>query len=118
MLTSTASIRLIDFGLSKFLAQKTNLSEIAGTIDYMAPEVLDGYYNQKADIWSLGVALFIMISGHYPFSVEGSSVKEKSLNIRRAHYRLGKSFDNVSDQCKNFIKALFVVDPKERPTAA
>ena len=65
MITDSGSVRLIDFGLSK--ASKKNLKTIAGTPYYMAPEVLDGNYGQKADIWSLGVLLYTLVSGYLPF---------------------------------------------------
>jgi len=66
MLAKSGAIRLIDFGLSK-TADKKKLSTVAGTPYYMAPEVLDGDYGPKADIWSLGVLLYVLVSGYLPF---------------------------------------------------
>lgn len=64
-------IKLIDFGLSKRSKDKTShLTTIAGTPYYMAPEVLDGDYNYKCDIWSLGVLLYVLVSGYLPFQGE------------------------------------------------
>jgi calcium-dependent protein kinase len=68
MITSDDSVRLIDFGLSKIKTDDENFYEVAGTIDYMAPEVLAGNCDMSADIWSLGVVLYILASGYYPFS--------------------------------------------------
>jgi len=46
-----------------------NKNNIIGTLDFIAPEVLvDGCYSEKSDIWSFGVLLFFMVTGHYPFS--------------------------------------------------
>jgi len=59
-------IKLIDFGLAK-IAQGKYQSEVAGTPYYMAPEVLEGKYSSKADIWSMGVLLYTMVSGYLPF---------------------------------------------------
>ena len=67
MITESNSVRLIDFGLSKISKKQVLLHEIAGTPYYMAPEVLEGNYNEKADIWSLGVLLYVLVSGYLPF---------------------------------------------------
>ena len=67
MITESNSVRLIDFGLSKITKSKVLLHEIAGTPYYMAPEVLDGNYNEKADIWSLGCVLYEMCTLRHPF---------------------------------------------------
>ena len=67
MITDNGSVRLIDFGLSKVNKGDKKLTTIAGTPFYMAPEVLDGNYGAKADIWSLGVLLYVLVSGYLPF---------------------------------------------------
>lgn len=65
-------IKLIDFGLSKVLEeynhQSKSLSTVAGTLAYMAPEVITEKYDPKhCDIWSLGVLMYLMVSGYLPF---------------------------------------------------
>ncbi len=67
MLTSKDEIKLIDFGLSKRHAKGQQLKTIAGTPYYMAPEVLEGNYNDKCDSWSMGVLLYVFMSGYLPF---------------------------------------------------
>jgi calcium-dependent protein kinase len=59
--------KLIDFGLSKNNSDKKKMATVAGTPFYMAPEVLNQNYTSKADIWSLGVLLYTMVSGYLPF---------------------------------------------------
>lgn len=61
-------VKLIDFGLAKRLHDSTtNLHTKAGTPHYMAPEVLSGSYNEKCDIWALGVLMYVLVSGYLPF---------------------------------------------------
>ena len=66
MITDSNEIRLIDFGLSKVQTGK-QLEEIAGTPLYMAPEVINGSYGKEADMWSLCVLLYTLVSGFFPF---------------------------------------------------
>jgi len=68
MIGADNEIKLIDFGLSKIDKSKNqHLTTIAGTPYYMAPEVLEGDYNNKCDIWSLGVLMYVLLSGYLPF---------------------------------------------------
>lgn len=66
MLTKSNKVRLIDFGLSLIKTQKT-VNEVAGTPYYMSPEMLNSRYDEKTDIWSLGVLLYVLVSGYLPF---------------------------------------------------
>ena len=69
-------VKLIDFGLAKTVKRGANsqLYTIAGTQYYMAPEVLDGEYNWQCDIWSVGILLYVLLSGKFPFYDENLSV--------------------------------------------
>ena len=78
MLTSRKegwTVKLIDFGISrsyfKFDAgtgkECLRMQTVAGTTPYMAPEVFQRNYSNSCDTWSLGVILFIMLSGFPPF---------------------------------------------------
>jgi len=62
------NIKVIDFGAALFFSPKTKISETLGTPYYIAPEVLMGDYNEKCDIWSIGVVLFVLLSGTAPFN--------------------------------------------------
>jgi serine/threonine protein kinase len=78
-------IKLIDFGLSKVLEEKQNkggrsLNTIAGTLAYMAPEVITEHYDPKhCDIWSLGVLMYLMVSGYLPFQAENRNMIYKKI---------------------------------------
>lgn len=63
-----AEIKIIDFGLSsKFAENAIPMHSIVGTPYYVAPEVLRKNYGKECDIWSLGVILYILLSGYPPF---------------------------------------------------
>ena len=61
-------VKLIDFGTSQKFEGDTKLTERYGTPYYIAPEVLKKNYNEKCDIWSLGVILYILLVGYPPFN--------------------------------------------------
>ena len=67
-------IKVTDFGLSKVVGENSLMKTLCGTPSYLAPEVLLNAgslgYGQKCDCWSLGVILFIQLSGYPPFSNE------------------------------------------------
>ncbi len=60
-------IKLIDFGLAKRVEPNEIMNKPNGTPYYIAPEVFLQKYNMKIDIWSMGVVLYIMLSGKVPF---------------------------------------------------
>lgn len=62
-----ANIKVIDFGTSALFHSNQKLTQKYGTSYYIAPEVLRRDYNEKCDIWSCGVIMYILLSGKPPF---------------------------------------------------
>ena len=83
MFGSDGEPRLVDFGLAK--DTKHHMHSYAGTPYFMAPEVLDGDYTHKCDIWSLACVLYMLMAGCLPF--EGNSREEVFAKIRSGEYQ-------------------------------
>lgn len=83
----------------------------------MAPELIQGDYDSKADMWSLGVIAFMLLSSSMPFYGESrSAVVEQILHGK---YRFqSKRWQQVSDDAKFFVKSLLRRRPEKRPTAS
>ena len=92
------------------------MKTIAGTPYYMAPEVLDGQYDSKCDTWSLGVLLYVFMSGYLPF--QGENRNEVFYKIQNAKYHFDhKEFTDCTENVIDLIKKLLVVNPKVRLSA-
>ena len=114
MITDNDEIRLIDFGLSKIQTGKS-MEVIAGTPLYMAPELIQGSYGGKVDLWSLGVLLYVLVSGSHPFYAR--TTKEVFAKIKKGKWSFDdKTFGKVSSECKNLISQLLEPNPKKRLT--
>lgn len=110
------SINVIDFGLAQCVQKDTVMHDVAGSIYYIAPEVLEGSHTLKADIWSCGVIAFVVLSGYAPF--DGNSDAEIQEEILSGEYDFDDDvWDEVSPTAKDFIMTLLEFDEGERPTA-
>jgi len=116
MLATTGELKLIDFGLSKRQDGGRKLKTIAGTPYYMAPEVLDGKYDSKVDTWSLGVLLYVFMSGYLPF--QGDNRNDVFHKIQNGKYHFNHAeFQECSKEVTDLISCLLVVDPNKRLSA-
>ncbi|KAK2078419.1 hypothetical protein QBZ16_003259 [Prototheca wickerhamii] len=118
-------IKLADFGFSKDEQQSAPTSRV-GTPAYLAPEVIVSkpgtwYDGKKADIWSCGVLLYILVTGTYPFQrVRDSAMKgPQRLNailnrILSVDYIFPER-KQLSQECKDLISAILVANPRDRP---
>jgi calcium-dependent protein kinase len=82
----------------------------------MAPEVLNQNYTKQADLWSIGVITFMLLSSQMPFY--GETRREITKQIKKGKYDFkGRRWKQVSNQAKEFVQDLLVLDPNERLTA-
>lgn len=113
---SEISLKLIDFGLSAVLPHNHRLHEITGTMQYMAPEVFSGQYDDKCDVWSVGVILYLMLIGELPFDGDNEDQVTVSVLMNSPNYD-HEQWSVLSPEALAFVKRLLVSNPANRPTA-
>jgi calcium-dependent protein kinase len=112
-----AEVKIIDFGLSqKFASQDESMSDAVGTVYTMAPELLAGQYNSKADIWSVGVITYMLLSSSMPFF--GSTRYQVMKQICRGKIKFtSKRWKKLSKYAKGMVLHMLEADPKQRPSS-
>jgi serine/threonine protein kinase len=111
MLDSNMNAKLIDFGLSDTFYFHT-LHGFAGTLGYCPPEVLaGGSYDEKCDVWSLGVCLYRLATGHLPFRSRKLPVRD----LLDASEKLELP-DSLSPQLRDILKQMLTGSPQNRPS--
>lgn len=110
------SIKLIDFGTAQKFERKKKMTAVIGTPYYVAPEVLKGSYDEKCDIWGLGVIMFILLSGTPPFNGEDDNEIMNAVIKGKYEYKQ-KKWANVSEEAKSLIDQMLIKKPSERISA-
>ena len=106
-------VKICDFGVGKLTQKGQKLSDQCGTPVYMAPEIIkgDGYEGFPVDVWSSGVALYIMLSGNIPFN------RDKTHDLQSAILNLPyKKIDDISDNANDLLNNILEKDPNKRFT--
>lgn len=118
-----ASIKIVDFGMATMGATKVTQARV-GTAYYIAPEVIDpqkfggGSYDEKCDVWSLGVILYILLTGTPPFWGENdddilNQIIAKNKLVLEAQYE-----NTLSADAQDLLRKMLVWDPKKRLSAS
>jgi len=92
------------------------MSQACGSIHYVAPEVLAHAYTEKADIWSMGVIVYMMLVGSPPFHGSDSEVLKK-IKSGTPNFQSSR-FKRLSSPARDFVESLLARDPKVRLSAA
>lgn len=110
-------IRIVDFGLSRRMDSITEVREILGTPEYVAPEILNYEpISTATDMWSIGVLTYVMLTGESPFL--GEDKQETFLNISQVNIDYSQdTFEDISPLAVDFIKSLLIKNPRKRATA-
>lgn len=114
-----AWIKIIDFGTAKIFKKKINKGDdIVGTLYFISPEMFSfdyDKYDEKCDIWSLGVIFYLTITKKYPF--RGRNEDETIKLIMDNSYNYDENALDCSDELKDLIKQLLMKNPNQRPSA-
>ncbi|XP_030520919.1 calcium-dependent protein kinase 17-like [Rhodamnia argentea] len=109
-------LKATDFGLSVFFKPGDTFQDVVGSAYYIAPEVLKRKYGQEIDIWSVGVMLYILLSGVPPFWAESETGIFNA--ILRGHIDFSSDpWPSISPGAKDLIHKMLNSDPKQRLTA-
>lgn len=111
------NIKVADFGSSCFIDPTGKITGCFGSAYYVAPEVVDGLaYNEKCDIWSCGIILFIMLTGRPPYA--GSNEKQILENVKKRPFNpTNFKFQGVSPEAIDLIVKLLRFDLRDRISA-
>ena len=109
-------VKLIDFGTAKMFEKGQSENRYVGSSYYMAPEVLKRKYDEKCDLWSIGVILYILLTGRPPF--DGNDDDEILKNVEIGIYdKTSYPYPSLSSYAKDLINKLLQYDPKKRINA-
>ncbi|XP_054632440.1 death-associated protein kinase 2 isoform X2 [Dunckerocampus dactyliophorus] len=111
---SLPRIKIIDFGLAHKMEAGADFKNIFGTPEFVAPEIVNYEpLGLEADMWSIGVITYILLSGASPFL--GETKQETLGNISAMSYEFDEEFfSNTSELAKSFITQLLVKDTRKR----
>ncbi|EAY15209.1 CAMK family protein kinase [Trichomonas vaginalis G3] len=106
-------VKVSDFGLCGYMEESKLMQTFCGSPCYSAPECLRqyAYDGQKSDIWSLGVNLYLMVTGMHPWNVTNINVMLRE--ILDCTYTIPK---DVSAECRDLISKILVLEPEKRLT--
>jgi calcium/calmodulin-dependent protein kinase I len=113
-----SAVKIADFGFAKKVYAHNSLKTQCGTPGYVAPEILEGTpYDERADMWSVGVILYILLGGYPPF-IE-STQRDLFRKIRKGDYEFHEEYwGTVSTEAKELISSLLTVKCEDRLTAS
>eukprot|EP00928_Gymnodinium_smaydae_P004609 TRINITY_DN11568_c0_g2_i1.p1 TRINITY_DN11568_c0_g2~~TRINITY_DN11568_c0_g2_i1.p1 ORF type:complete len:550 (-),score=174.79 TRINITY_DN11568_c0_g2_i1:263-1831(-) len=114
------TLKVIDFGIAKRFKRNKEGKTIpmttkAGTAYYVAPDVINGRYDEKCDVWSCGVILYILLSGSPPFG--GDNDREIMAAAKKGKIYFDHAFDTVSKEAKELILKMCNIKVSERLSA-
>ena len=109
-------IKLIDFGTAKIFKPGKKMNKFIGTSYYIAPEVLKERYDEKCDVWSCGVILFILLCGYPPFNGNTNVDIFHAIQNQNPIFG-GEEWEDITSEAKDLIKLMLKKNPNERLTA-
>lgn len=116
MIGKDGHIRIVDFGMVKFLKDEFELATtFCGTPDYMAPEILNKLnYGFKVDVWALAVMLFELSEGFSPFQGNTEDQLFHAIKYQQPRYKFAKKL-KPGQAMRDFIESCLNKDFEKRP---
>ena len=113
---SKYEIKIIDFGTATQFEHGKKLTKFIGTSYYLAPEILKESYDEKCDVWSCGVIMYILLSGYPPFN--GNTNVDIYHNIQNnPPYFTGEEWKDITKEAIDLIKCMLTKHPVKRYSA-
>jgi len=110
---ASSNLKIIDFGTSRKFDNDQKMTKRLGTPYYIAPEVLEQKYDNKCDIWSCGVIMYILLCGYPPFT--GNNETEIMTNVKKGKVEYdAEDWEPISLEAKNLINKMLTKDPTKR----
>jgi len=116
---SHPQIRIIDFGFAQYFDRDKNggygsfFTSRAGSPYYMAPEVIQGNYDYKCDLWSIGVITYVLIAGYPPFNSDNDAKLFRQIELCDYEFH-DDVWNSISSDCIKFIQKLLQPNLKHR----
>ena len=100
-------LKIIDFGLSQEININKILSSKVGTAYYVSPEILQGKYSEKCDVWAAGVILYVLLSGEPPFNGPSDGVIYSKIRQFKFNFP-EKRWSKISNDAKDLLSKMLV----------
>lgn len=108
-----STIKIADFGMAALEVSNKLLQTSCGSPHYASPEIVMGkqYHGGPSDVWSCGIILFALLTGHLPFNDD--SIKKLLLKVQSGKYQMPQ---NLSKEAQDLIAKILTVNPAKRLT--
>ncbi len=110
-------IKIIDWGTARFFEKNKKMNKVSGTPYYIAPEVLFEKYDEKCDVWSIGIIMYILLCGYPPFNGDNDNEILNKIKVGKFVFP-AEEWANVSEEAKDLISCMLRFNPAERLSAA
>jgi calcium-dependent protein kinase len=110
-------IKIIDWGTARFYEKNKKMNRISGTPYYIAPEVLNEKYDEKCDVWSCGVIMYILLCGYPPFNAETDQEILNKIKLGKFTFP-DEEWENVSTEAKDLIVNMLAYNANDRFSAS
>ncbi|CAG9331056.1 unnamed protein product [Blepharisma stoltei] len=113
--SADAKLKIVGFERAQFIKPNGKLTKFTGTSYFAAPEMILGSYDNKCDIWSLGIILYIMLSGLAPYKAKSEQSLYRKIQEKPVSFEFS-AWNGISKEAKDLIKWMLKKKPSNRPT--